>query len=121
MNVSDILNKLKSEPGFADNVGMTLIHNGTVRSWSRFKEGDVTSIEVTPDLEKIEEFRKEFEAKPGIFRIEVEAASGRLVPGDDLLIIAVAGDIREHVKPVLADLLDRIKSEAVLKKEVFSD
>lgn len=120
MNVSDILNKMKAEPGFAENVGMTLVHNGTVRAWSRFQEGDVTGVVVNADLEKIEALRKEYEAKTGIFRVVVEAASGHLVPGDDLLVIAVAGDIREHVKPVLAELLDRIKSEAVLKKEEFS-
>jgi hypothetical protein len=32
----------------------------------------------------------------------------------------VAGDIRENVKPALADFLDRIKSEAVSKQE-FAD
>jgi molybdopterin synthase catalytic subunit len=42
-----------------------------------------------------------------------------LQPGDDLLFIVVAGDIRENVKPVLADLLDRIKAEAVSKSEIF--
>ena len=40
------------------------------------------------------------------------------VPGDDLLFLIVAGDIRENVKPALADLLDRIKSEAVTKQEL---
>ena len=44
-------------------------------------------------------------------------AAGRLKPGDDLLFIIVAGDIRENVKPVLAELLDRIKAEAVTKSE----
>lgn len=40
-----------------------------------------------------------------------------LKPGDDLLFLVVAGDIRENVKSVFAELLDRIKSEAVLKQE----
>jgi molybdopterin synthase catalytic subunit len=47
----------------------------------------------------------------------VEAKSGTLQPGDALLFIVVVGDIRENVKPVLAELLDRIKSEAVSKTE----
>jgi hypothetical protein len=34
-----------------------------------------------------------------------------------LLELVVAGDIREHVKPVLAELLDRIKAEGVKKEE----
>jgi molybdopterin synthase catalytic subunit len=72
---------------------------------------------VSPDNEKIEIIRKEFENKPGIYKVVVEAKSGRLKPGDDLLFIIVAGDIRENVKPVLSDLLDRIKSESVKKTE----
>lgn len=54
---------------------------------------------------------------PGIFAILAEAREGLLKPGDDLLFLVVAGDIRENVKSVFAELLDRIKSEAVLKQE----
>ena len=51
-------------------------------------------------------------------KVTAEAMEGRFVPGDDLLFIIVAGDIRENVKPTLADALDRIKSEAVSKQEL---
>ncbi|GEM_PF-2245578 len=61
--------------------------------------------------------RHEYEQKPGSYKVLVEAKSGTLQPGDDLLFIVVVGDIRENVKPVLAELLDRIKSEAVSKTE----
>ena len=57
------------------------------------------------------------ERRPGIFKIVAEAAEGDLKPGDDLLFLVVAGDIREHVKATFAELLDRIKSEAVVKQE----
>ena len=43
---------------------------------------------------------------------------GLLKPGDDLLFLVVAGDIREHVKATFAELLDRIKAEAVIKQEI---
>ena len=36
------------------------------------------------------------------------------------LFIIVAGDIRENVKATLAEVLDRIKAEAVTKREVFA-
>ena len=36
------------------------------------------------------------------------------------LLLVVAGDIRENVKATFAELLDRIKSEAVVKQE-FND
>lgn len=117
MDITKTINEMKKEPGFADNVGMVLVHNGVVRGWSRKDRSNVEHIDVSPDNEKIEIIRKEFENKPGIYRVAVEAKSGRLKPGDDLLFIIVAGDIRENVKPVLSDLLDRIKSEAVKKTE----
>jgi molybdopterin synthase catalytic subunit len=119
MDLSDLLGKLKQEPEFTDNVGMVLIHNGVVRGWSRKDRTPVRRIRVTPDRERMEQLRSEFESRPGIFRVIVQAAAGELLPGDDLLYIIVAGDIRENVKPVLSELLDRIKAEAVVKEEIF--
>jgi len=117
MDITQTLAQLKKDPGFKENVGMVLIHNGVVRAWSRKNHSGVSSIDVTPDLDRIEALRSEYEQKPGIYKVLVEAKSGALKPGDDLLFIVVAGDIRENVKPVLAELLDRIKSEAVTKQE----
>ena len=118
MDITKTIAEMKKEPGFPENVGMVLVHNGVVRGWSRKDRSSVEYVDVSPDHEKIETIQKEFEEKPGIYKIVVEAKSGRLKPGDDLLFIVVAGDIRENVKPVLADLLDRIKSEAVKKLEI---
>jgi molybdopterin synthase catalytic subunit len=77
----------------------------------------VTAVEVKVDKERVEALRQEYEGKPGIFRVLIEACEGRLEPGDDLLFIIVAGALREDVKPVLAELLDRVKAEAVSKSE----
>ena len=109
---------MKKDPEFSRNVGMVLVHNGIVRSWSREDRTPVALLDVQADLDKIESLRREYEAKPGIYKILVEAKSGRFSPGDDLLFIIVAGDIRENVKPVLAELLDRIKSEAMTKTDL---
>ena len=119
MDISKKIAELKQKPGFKDNVGMILCHNGVVRSWSRNDKQSVAKLQVTPDYEKIEEIRQEFLKSEGIFEIVVEAFSGTFEPGDDLLFIIVAGDIRENIKPVLSDLLDRIKAEAVSKKEIM--
>lgn len=118
MDMGKTIAELKSRPDFSQNVGMLLIHNGTVRSWSRKDRSAVQSIEVLPDHHKIETLRNEFLQHEGIYEIIIEANEGMLFPGDDLLFIIVAGDIRENVKPVLAELLDRVKSEAVTKREV---
>ncbi|CAM2059947.1 MPT synthase subunit 2 [Desulfovibrionales bacterium] len=120
MDILQTIIRLKKEPEFIFRVGMILVHNGVVRAWSR-KEGTprVEAVEITQDRDRIEALRCEYEQQIGIYRIIVEAASGRLVPGDDLLFILVAGDVREHVKPVLSELLDRIKAEAVVKREIL--
>ncbi len=112
---------MKQQPGFNENVGMILIHNGTVRGWSRKDRKQVVALEVTPDLEKIESIRQEFLKRDGIYDIVIEAHTGRFQPGDDLLFLIVAGDIRENIKPVLAELLDRVKAEAVGKKEIMAE
>lgn len=118
MDISQTIAELKSRPDFSEHVGMLLIHNGTVRSWSRKDRSVVKSIEVLPDHRKISSLREEFLQQEGIYEIIIEANEGMLSPGDDLLYIIVAGDIRENVKPVLAELLDRVKSEAVSKREL---
>ena len=118
MDITKTIAELKKRPDFSDNVGMMLIHNGVVRAWSRQDRAAVGAVEVTPDHAKIEAIRRQYLAYPGIYEILIEANQGRLHPGDDLLFIIVAGDIREHIKPVLAELLDRVKAEAISKREL---
>lgn len=118
MDISKTIAKLKERPDFTDNVGMILIHNGTVRNWSRQDKSRVTSLRTEVDHELIEKLRKEYLDKPGIYEIIIETHSGTFHPGDDLLFIIVAGDLREHIKPVLSELLDRVKAEAISKQEI---
>ncbi len=117
MDLSTALADLKQEPGFADQVGMVLIHNGVVRGHARESKNTVQHLQVTPDRQKIEALRQEYEAWPGIFRILVHANEGTFQPGQDVLFIIVAGDIRENVHPVLSELLNKIKAEAMHKVE----
>lgn len=121
MDISKTIAELKKRPDFNDNVGMMLIHNGTVRNWSRKDRRRVTALETTVDEQLVEQLRQEYKQYPGIYEILIETHSGRFQPGDDLLFILVAGDLREHIKPVLSELLDRVKAEAVSKREVIPD
>ena len=120
MDISKKIAEMKQDPGFAENVGMVLIHNGTVRGWSRGDHSDITRMEVKSDIEKIDRICREVEQMEGIYKVAFEANSGVMEPGDDVLFLIVAGDIRENVKPALATLLDRVKAEAVTKKEYFA-
>jgi molybdopterin synthase catalytic subunit len=88
------------------------------RAWSRGDRALVRSVRVRPDRERMDGICREMEQRPGIFRILAEANEGELKPGDDLLFLVVAGDIRENVKSTFAELLDRIKAEAILKEEL---
>ena len=92
-----------------------------MRGWSRADRSPVSQIEVSADPAKIEQIRIETEQLAGIYKVVVETCTGVKKPGDDLLFLIVAGDIRENVKPALAQLLDRVKAEAISKKEVFID
>lgn len=117
MDISKTIAALKAEPGFLEKVGMVLVHNGTARATSR-AGAPVASLEVRVDQDLVETIRREGEAMPGMFRVLVEARAGTFAPGDDLLFIIAAGDIREHVIASLTHTLTRIKSEAITKREV---
>ena len=118
MDITKVIGEMKKAPGFSENVGMILVHNGVVRGWSRQDHKTVTHIDVAVDEHRVDALRREYSQKPGIYKILIECRAGRLHPGDDLLFIVVAGDLRENVKPVLSELLDRIKAEAVTKTEL---
>lgn len=120
MDISKKIAELKEDPAFAENVGMVLVHNGIIRGWSRGTRAAVTAVEITVDHDKIEELRLEHEKMPGIYKVVVEPREGILKTGDDALFIIVAGDIRENVKACLSQALDRIKSEAISKKEIMA-
>lgn len=117
MGLDQIVADIKRRPGYEENAGMILLHNGTVRAWSRNGHKRVSAVEVRADELKIGQLCEEYGAKPGIFAISAQANEGLLKPGDDLLYLAVAGDVREHVLAVFPELLNRIKSEAIHKKE----
>ncbi len=119
MDINKTIAELKQRPGFTDNVGMVLVHNGVARGTSRHDGKRVSSITVKQNKEKIHEICQELEKNPGIFAIAWDALEGEFKPGDDILFLVVAGDIREHVKATLAELLDRVKSECVVKQEHF--
>jgi molybdopterin synthase catalytic subunit len=59
--------------------------------------------------------------EPGISAVEAHLFTGRRYVGDDVMLIAVAGDIRENVLPVLEKTLNRLKKEAVKKREKLVD
>jgi molybdopterin synthase catalytic subunit len=118
MDISKMLDAIKQHPGF-DKVGMVLCHNGIVRGTSRDGR-KVKGLRVSVDHRKLDQIVSEQKKRPGILDIRVEIAEDRdLNIGDDVMLLLVAGDIRENVIAVLSDTLNQIKTTVTKKTEDY--
>jgi len=110
------LERIKEKAG--TGAGMILVHNGVVRD--RDRDGRLVSgIVVTADRGRLDAVLEEARRLPGVLAVEVEICEGALSVGEDLMLLGVAGDIREHVIGALTWTLNRIKTEVTRKKEYF--
>jgi molybdopterin synthase catalytic subunit len=118
IDLGAVMAAVKGHPDY-DKVGMVLYHNGVVRSTSRDGR-KVSGLRVAVDHDRLEAILSRFRKQPGIIDIQIRIAEGRdLAVGDDVMFLAVAGDIRENVVPVLRDALDEVKSTVTAKTEFF--
>ncbi|MFO7687256.1 MAG: molybdenum cofactor biosynthesis protein MoaE [Desulfobacterales bacterium] len=118
MNVQHLIDTVKKHPEF-DRVGMILCHNGIVRATSRSGRR-VKGLEVSVDHDLLNRVITEGRRKPGIVALEVSIAENRyLAVGEDVMVLVVAGDVRENVLSVLKSTLDAIKKTATRKIEYF--
>jgi molybdopterin synthase catalytic subunit len=118
MDILRILKKVKRHPDY-HKAGMILCHNGVVRSTSRDGRG-VNGLRVVVDHEQLDRILQQQRQSPGIIDIQVEIAEDKdLKVGDDVMLLVVAGDIRENVIAVLAETLNQIKSTVTHKTEFY--
>jgi molybdopterin synthase catalytic subunit len=99
-----------------NKVGMLACHNGIVRGTSRAGE-PAEYLEISKDQEAWDEVLETLRSRPGIAAVDAHLFTGRREIGEDVLLVVVAGDIREHVLAVLEEAVNQFKSRAVLKKE----
>ena len=119
MNADRLIASIKRHPDH-DKVGMILCHNGVVRGTSRDGR-QVSGLRVAVDRERLEQVLSEQRQRTGIVDIQVEiAADSDLRVGDDVMLLVVAGDIRENVIAALTDTLNAIKSSVTAKTEFFT-
>ena len=116
MPLTEMIQKIKARPDY-HKVGMILCHNGVARATSRDGK-PVSELTVTADHRRLAEVIAEMKARPGIIEVLVEINEGKLQIGDDVMFVAVAGDFRENVFPVLMDAVNTIKKDVTKKKEV---
>ncbi len=117
VELTALIDRIKSHPDYA-KVGMILCHNGVVRGTSRDGQR-VSGLTLTVDREALDAILAEQRQRPGIVDILVELQEGSLKVGDDVMFIVVAGDLRDHVIPVLEDTLNAIKKRVTHKTEHF--
>ena len=119
MEITPLIHKIKAHPHSA-KVGMMLCHVGVVRGTSR-NGRPVSGLDLMVDHQALESVLAEQKKRPGpgIVEILVQVQEGSLKVGDEMMLIVVAGDLRNHVIPVLADTLNAIKKRVTRKTEHF--
>jgi molybdopterin synthase catalytic subunit len=118
MDLSRIIKQIKQRPDF-DKVGMVLAHNGVVRGTSRDGR-KVSGLTVSVDHEKLNQILEKEKQTPGILDIIIEIAEDKhLLVGDDVMVLVVAGDIRDTVIAVLERTLNAVKETVTSKTEFF--
>jgi molybdopterin synthase catalytic subunit len=118
MTLQDMLDAIRRSPDF-DKAGMVACHIGVVRATS--KDGrTVKGLEIEVDRNRLETILLEMKGCEGIIEVAVHLFEGYRKVSEDVMFVAVAGDIREHVFPVLEDTVNRIKQEVTRKKEFFA-
>lgn len=115
---AQLLASIKTHPNIRQ-AGMILCHNGIVRAFDR-QGRNVTGLRVVVDHQKLDHIITKNKCKPGIVDVQVDIAEGvDLAVGDDVMVLAVAGDIRENVIAVLEATLNAIKSSATRKEQFY--
>lgn len=120
MELKQLVDQIKQHPEYTQ-VGMILCHNGVVRGTSRDGRR-VSGLRVAVDSDKLTRTIEKYKARDGITDILVEINADRdLAVGDDVMMLVVAGDIRENVLAALTDTLNEIKSSVTSKTEFFTE
>jgi len=112
----------------AANIGMYLVHNGTVRQSAKalVRHGETGTAPVTGmlfsyDRERVEAAVADTYRMEGIYYIKVWLNEGMLDLGDDIMYVLIGGDIRPRVVDALQHLVSRIKNECVTETELYQE
>ncbi len=118
MDIAGLIADIRRHPHF-HKAGMLLCHNGVVRGHARDGR-KVKGLRVKVDHDRLERILDQQRKRPGIIDIRVAIAEERdLIVGDDVMLLIVAGDIRENVIAVLTDTLNLVKTTVTEKTEFY--
>ena len=120
MQLINLIDTIKKHPEY-HKAGMILCHNGVVRGTSRDGR-KISGLSISVDHNKLKKVIESQKKRSGIIEILVDIAENRhLKVGDDVMLLVVAGDIRENVIFVLNDTLNAIKTTVTQKTEFFTN
>jgi molybdopterin synthase catalytic subunit len=100
----------------SSEMGMIASHRGLVRASSRGGR-PVRGLSIRFDRAIVNSIVDEIKGRPGIIEVVADYNEGHLAIGDDVMVVLVAGDIRENVFPALVDAVNLLKAKAALKEE----
>lgn len=118
MDLQTLMAQIRRRPDF-DRVGMILAHNGVVRGTSRDGR-KVSGLRVSVEHDRLREILARERRTPGIVDILVYIAENQdLSVGDDVMLLVVAGDVRDTVISTLERTLNAVKETVTRKTEFF--
>lgn len=97
-------------------IGMYLAHRGVVRGTSR-GGASITGMTLSVDRQRLAQAVASAATMPGIEAVRTWVNEGELAIGDDIMLVLVAGDIRDNVFTALQALVRTIKTEVVTEFE----
>ncbi len=119
MEKDRLLERIMRHPE-ARRIGMVVSHLGIVRGHSRDGR-KVAAVEVDYDMDVLDNIIKDIKGMPGIIEAMIEVKKGLLMVGDEVMYLAIGGDIRENVFPALIRGVDMIKKNAAKKREIYEE
>jgi len=115
-SVDEWLREVKNSPE-SPGIGMYLVHNGVVRGHSRTGDA-VSALELEVDRRALDEAVSRALEHEGVIAVRVWVNEGHLGVGDDIMLVLVAGDIRDNVFPALQGLVGELKTRVVKEREI---
>lgn len=111
----------------ADQCGMFLVHNGTVRITPKAQVregvegmGDVSQVEFSYDAAGVDAAVEEALTWPGVYYARVWLNEGVLNVGDSIMYVLIGADIRPRCIDALQKLVGKIKNDLVVEKEIYA-
>ncbi len=117
MRIPDI-NSIIDEIRKDERIGIIASHIGIVKGYSQDGK-KIKALEISFDKEKIKTIVNKIKEQESILDVKVKLNEGRLNVGNWVMIVMIAGEIRDKVFPALFEMVDMIKKEATRKKEIY--